>query len=419
MRSPVTFPRLLVLLSGFSPGLALAAATTAPLLFEKPLTTVRGTPSAGAEVSAATIQTHATSLTQATEQLRLPLSEDVLVRRGRSYQLPSGATIWEGQAVPSKAQERSTGAAGGSVTLLRHGDRIYGKLNLLGQVFQVRPLADGTHRLIQYDPGQLPPDHPADDDAASALARAAAMPALAMSRTGTKDKPVFVRVMVNYTQAVLNAHPFINDFVDLLIAETNQGFVNSDVYIKLDLSAQQKVDYQESGDVKLDRTRYQNDNDRHMDEIHAARDAGHADLNVLLVSQNGEGASCGVAKINAVASTAFAVVNEICASTKYTFGHEIGHLFGALHDPATDSKKTPFAYGHGHQSERHGWSTIMAYSCKTTSCPRVNYWSHPGKFLGGNPSYPDSPMGDAEVSDNHRVLNERAAAVAAFRADSE
>jgi hypothetical protein len=51
----------------------------------------------------------------------------------------------------------------------------------------------------------------------------------------------------------------------------------------------------------------------------------------------------------------------------------------------------------------------MAYNC-SNGCPRLNYWSNPNKTRDG------VAMGTTTKSNNARVLNERAAVLAAFRA---
>lgn len=366
-------------------------------------------------LSSAAIRANAPTVALQTEELSVPFTQNLVAKRSRAYQLPNGSIVWEGMIHPAPSAPIT--APGGSLVILRNGNRLYANVRTPESVFQIRPTADGKHELVEFELNRLPPDGPPEDDTET-LRRAdstqhgfaPAASAGVASRIGTADKPVFIRVMVNYTQAVLDQHPFINDFVDLLIAETNQGFFNSDVYIKLDLSAQKMVEYKESGKISTDLTRYRRTNDKHMDEIHAARDAGHADISVLLVDSKD---LCGVARVNAKAQNAFAVVSHACASANYTFGHEIGHLFGARHDPATDPKKKPYAYGHGHRFEAGPWRTIMAYSCKNAECPRLNRWSNPHRLVRGQPT------GNAFTSDNHRVLNERAAVVAAFRADSE
>jgi hypothetical protein len=150
--------------------------------------------------------------------------------------------------------------------------------------------------------------------------------------------------------------------------------------------------------------------DGFMDEVHAQRDSLRADVVVLMIN-NGD--FCGRAEaIHATAANAFAVVYWDCATGYYSFGHEIAHLVGARHDRDNDSTTTPYAWGHGfrHKVAGAGWRTIMGYNCPSNQCaPRLQYWSSPLTTWGG------LAMGTAAQEDNHRVWNERAAAVAAFR----
>jgi hypothetical protein len=117
---------------------------------------------------------------------------------------------------------------------------------------------------------------------------------------------------------------------------------------------------------------------------------------------------CGLGYLNSNAASAFSVTAASCMTGYYSFAHEIGHNFGARHDPATDPSTTPVAYAHGYRSPTNAWRTIMAYNC-SPSCPRINYWSNPARTYGGQ------AMGTTTRSNNARLLNERAATVAAFR----
>jgi hypothetical protein len=144
-----------------------------------------------------------------------------------------------------------------------------------------------------------------------------------------------------------------------------------------------------------------------MDSIHTQRNTNTADVGVLIANNT---AYCGLASaIGATAATAFVEVYWDCATGYYSFAHEIGHLQSARHDPANDPTNTPYAYGHGYQSTAGGWRTIMAYACSSTTCTRINYWSNPGKTYSGR------AMGTTNRNDNHRVLNNTKATVAAFR----
>ncbi|MBT2115449.1 zinc-dependent metalloprotease [Dyella sp. LX-66] len=366
--------------------------------------------SAGSSPSVA-VQAHASSLTTRTEQLLLPLAVDQMVQRGRSYSLSSGAVVWEGRTMESGRRVVSASPVeqeGGSVILVRHGAHIHGKLHAMGKLFLIQPTTHEMHELIEIDRSRMPPLHPvADVRPVQRAVEVASVEPVTVPRKGTATDPIVIHLMVNYTQAVLKRRPSIDEYIDLLVAETNRGLFASDIFVKLDVVAKTRVEYTESGRLVTDLANYRRADDGSMDEVHAQRDTAGADLNVLLVN-NGDG--CGqAASVGGDSSTAFAVVNRICTTGSGTFGHELGHLFGARHDPGSDSSNRPYAYGHGYQSEAGGWHTIMAYPCKKTACEEINRWSTPHQ------TYQGRVLGDAHASDNRRVLNERAATVAEFR----
>ena len=147
-----------------------------------------------------------------------------------------------------------------------------------------------------------------------------------------------------------------------------------------------------------------------MDEVHALRNKYSADVCVLLINDS---QYCGLAPgIGVTEDKAFCVVSTFstCATTNYSFGHEIGHLLGCDHDPLNESGYTPFAYGHGYVNPSKTWRTIMAYKPENTNyCPRLLYWSNP------NVTYSGEPMGTSATHDNTRVWNERSNTVMAFR----
>ena len=142
------------------------------------------------------------------------------------------------------------------------------------------------------------------------------------------------------------------------------------------------------------------------------RNTHGADL-VSLFVENGQ--YCGIAWIGPSASYGFSVINRGCASGNLSFAHELGHNFGALHDPYVDPGTSPYAYGHGYAVPAAGWRTVMAYnnvcSAAGTSCTRIPYFSNPNLTYGS----PAQPLGTAATSDNARVHNQNAATVANFR----
>ena len=141
-----------------------------------------------------------------------------------------------------------------------------------------------------------------------------------------------------------------------------------------------------------------------MDEIHDLRAQYGADVAVLIVH---DPQGCGLARrVAADAEEAFAVVNHECAVSMYSLGHEIGHLFGARHDEATDGTTAPFAFGHGYVNGTK-WRTMMSYKQNCGDCPRIPVWSNPDIVIGG------LAAGNAS-SNNAKVLREQAARVSHF-----
>ena len=215
-----------------------------------------------------------------------------------------------------------------------------------------------------------------------------------------------IRVLVLYTQNALSS-PSVSNIKNTIltaVALTNQSFVNSQINYQIELVYAGQTNYTESGYI-TDLSRFRTAGDGYMDEVHALRNKYSADVCVLLSYTTD---ACGRAsEIGATESDAFCLVSaySTCATTHYSFGHEIGHLLGCRHDPSADPDTTPFAYGHGYVNPSKTWRTIMAYG----SCTRLQYWSNP------NISYGGEPMGTAATHDNTRVWNERSNAIMAFR----
>ncbi len=218
-----------------------------------------------------------------------------------------------------------------------------------------------------------------------------------------------IRVLVLYTPTAPTSYSVSNIKNTILTAVelTNQSFINSQINYRIELVYAGQTDYTESG-FSTDLTRFRVPGDGYMDEVHILRNKYSADICVLLVR---DPEYCGLAYVGVTENNAFCVVstNSTCATTNYSFGHEIGHLLGCRHDPAVDSGTTPFAYGHGYVNPSKTWRTIMAYNPDSDYCPRLQYWSNPNVIYGGE------PMGTVATSNNTRVWNERSNTVLTFR----
>lgn len=339
--------------------------------------------------------------------LPLPDGRQINARRFTSYKTKSGSTVWIGKhgnaeiGTPASAEEET-------VLVVRDG-KVTGSMHHEGKLYRIRAGVDGTHGVAEIDLRKFPRDHTEPEYKQQlALNEAATLPApstrVGAAAAALAETPV-IRVLVNYTPAAKRTTSDINALIDLAIAETNQGYVNAGVNARVELAHAALVNYTESGSNSTDRSRYASVDDRVMDEIHGQRNSYAADVGVLLTDGN---SACGNGTIYASATSAFAAVTTDCATGNYSFGHELGHLFGARHNPEEDNSTTPYAWGHGYLSPNRNWRTIMAYDCPN-GCKRLNHWSNPAKTRDG------IAMGTTAKNNNARVLNERAAVLAGFR----
>lgn len=354
------------------------------------------------------VRANADLVTETAESVDLNLGAglDLRAHRINSYRTKSGGLVWSGVIeypgvgdVPFSKRAFEIDPIN-SVMMVRDGDQITGNVHFNGGWYKIRPLRSGDHAIVAVDLAAMPPDHPAE------YGRLRTIPMPTRPASLTKADTV-IRVMVHYTPSAASASGNISSLVDLAVAESNQGYTNSGVFIDLILASKSQVSYTESGSFNTDLSRYRGTTDGYMDGIHTTRNSVAADVGVLIINN---ASSCGLASsIGSTASSAFATVHWDCATGYYSFAHEIGHLQSARHDPATDPTTTPYAYGHGYQyTGSPSWRTIMAYNC-SAGCPRLDYWSNPNILYNGH------PMGTTSQNDNARVLNNTRATVAAFR----
>lgn len=390
----------------FEPVTVLTRAGTAQ---QPALQALMGAPSTSAVQE---VRVDAAAVASAQKQLEFELlGQPVQALQSRVETLADGGSIWYGQ-IGTRAGARLLKAGApdpmNAVILVRNGDTVTGSIRRDGQLYRLRPVSDGRHVLVEVDEARMPADHPADYNSLPTIAMPVSDRAgIAAASSGT---PATIRVLVVATNGAVAAYGGnMQSLVQLAVAESNQGYSNSNVGITLQLAGYETTSYAESSSFSTDLARFRNTSDGVMDSIHASRNTTRADVAVLVINN---ASSCGLASgIGSTAATAFAAVHWDCATGYYSFAHEIGHLQSARHDIATDSSTSPYAYGHGYRYEPAtgtGWRTIMAYNC-TRSCPRLNYWSNP------NITYNGIPTGIASSADNQRVLVNTKAAVAAFR----
>ena len=283
------------------------------------------------------------------------------------------------------------------------GQALRGNVVIDNHTYHISPISPPLHRVAQIDYSDYPKEHPP----------------IELSTTIQKDQPVtdlyqngddgsVIHTMVLYTKKAAQKSNGISTLIQLSMDETNLSFENSDIQTRLNLVHTHQVEHVEQ-DMVSDLNYLAGRTDGYMDYIHALRDQYCADIVVLLTSSNNY---CGVSYLNPDPDHAFCVVSYKCATGYYSFGHEIGHLFGARHNPEVDNKSHPYPYGHGYLHV-NGWRTIMAYNsaafCPDGICERIMYWSNPNK------RYNKTYMGTFSTHNNARLLNESAIRLANFR----
>merc|ERR1712243_427419 len=225
----------------------------------------------------------------------------------------------------------------------------------------------------------------------------------ALIQQGRDDSTTVVTysVMFYYTpefEAVTDDIPL---FVSQVIAETNQGYINSGIPIRIRshcIAAATLHDHPHYITMINQFSQY-----KPIDELRNSADAA-----ALLVKKFD---SCGVAKTDTFETgNTVSVTMKSCALGYFSFGHEIGHNFGCMHD-ARQGPNRYYSYGLGkHITSSPGVRTIMAYNAPGHRT-RVNWWSNPDVKYQGVAS-------GTSGENNARVLREHRFAFAAIGDES-
>jgi hypothetical protein len=277
-------------------------------------------------------------------------------------------------------------------------------------IYEVSLVGRSLYKVVQIDQSKLREDAPGLVDHADPVL-------LDPNLDVAADPASTIDVMVFYTDDAAvgeGGTAAMRARIDLAMTETKASYINAGVTPRLRLIHAAQINYAETGFLDIDLNRLLNPSDGFLDGVHNLRNFYGADM-VTLIVENADG--CGLAAdILADATTGFQVTaRDGCMTGNYSFGHEFGHLQGARHDLYVDPTNTPYAFGHGYVNTTNRWRTVMAYNdkCADTApfsyCPRLQYFSNPGKFYGG------APTGAAGSAENYKVLNTTALTVANFR----
>ncbi|WP_181183921.1 InlB B-repeat-containing protein [Prosthecodimorpha hirschii] len=289
------------------------------------------------------------------------------------------------------------GRDGRAILVVRKG-AITGTITSDRGNFDIRPVGNGTHAIIERDVSAFPPEHP---PGALPRSNGGIDP---KAKAATKGSLTYIDILVAYNTAAKNAYGSDMDaYAQLAVDTANTAYSDSGVDARLRLAGTIETSYSGTDfNTALDDV---TNGTGGLGPVNTKREALGADLVSFMF--NGT-AYCGLGWLNSSSTSAYSVVYWDCAVSNHSFEHEIGHNFGARHDPYVDSSTTPYAYGHGYVYQT-SWRTIMAYVNACGSCPRI------GRFSNPNLTYNSVATGTAQTHDNARVHNERAATMAAFK----
>ncbi|WP_248797046.1 M12 family metallo-peptidase [Pseudomonas sp. MWU13-2105] len=356
-------------------------------------------------VSTLITQADISSLTPSTQLIELNLTPDLTVSIGNLHlekNKNDNIAVWHGQVKELRnASDKSTTpvkSEDSDVTLAVNGTMITGTVRYATELYRIVPLGGQLHAIFKLDESRFP----SDDNDTVEIDQSSSAPVPARNTAHSERAYTKIRVLLVMSN---NARPWITDPQGLaaaMLAEANNGLVNSNIDVRFESAGIFPINYNERGSGE-EGFGYSLADLKNNAEVRALRDARAADSVVMLVVNN---ALRGKAYLRATRDNAFAVVSESAATGQYTFGHELGHNIGAGHE----NSEGPIAYAHAYHKSTGGFpfSTMMSSTCAANVCPRINAYSSPsGTWFA-------QPTGVAGISDNARVIRERAGAVADF-----
>jgi len=294
------------------------------------------------------------------------------------------------------------------MVLTVHNGDIYGHMSMdNGDSYVVEYCGQGIHVIKQLDVDNLGEDYGVDSEEFEGDTEF--LRYLTPAERQDTTTLVTYTVKVYYTPEFAAVTSDIDGFIEQVIQETNQGYINSKVPLRVKALSSELATLNDlsSSSVMLSSFKTMKGT------TEALR--GSADAAALLVKSLD---ACGRGYINTIRSgTTVSVTKKSCALGYYSFGHELGHNIGLTHNIEVAQNRN-YAYGHGHliAKGRHstGYRTILAYSANGHRT-RVNYYSNPDVI------YPSTgtPTGVTGVSNNARILTENRFALAEVGNESE
>ena len=212
--------------------------------------------------------------------------------------------------------------------------------------------------------------------------------------TEDNDTMAYISVKVYYTREFASQTNNINEFVDKMLALTNQGFLNSKVPITMVKNCVEAADVNDIFEMRKQIAEFRT----LKKSLEDLRDT--ADTATLLTLKSN---LCGLARMFAYDGNAISVVSKPCVEI-YSYGHELGHHLGASHNIEVGHKNRVYSFGYGARIDnpskgKEGYHTIMSYSAKGYR-KEVNYYANPEVILPET----GTPTGDEKLTNTAAVF---------------
>ena len=316
---------------------------------------------------------------------------------------------WQGQ-LESEATEVECGCNYGTATFVSTENGKIGHISVEDDVFEVLQISSEKHIVAKIDNSRF-----TDRECATPSRSESAVDDStdqSSSRNGQSGATCNVRCLVLTTPNAQNLEGIdqLRNRIDMGIAQTNQALRNSDISscnLEIELVGIGFFNVVETGNIENDIAAFTNP----ATGIVAIRNAAQADIVIIMTDGDYPGIFGIVPAIGPINASAFAIVETGAAATaRFTFAHEVAHLFGAEHNDTqsnTDARGRIFKTGKflpciGGTKQR----TIL--SRMGTGESRIQYYSNPDvEFL-------DKPTG-TDSRNNAQQLMDQACTVAAFR----
>jgi len=316
-----------------------------------------------------------------------------MIKNDDTIEMPDGT---EFEVVSRDDKKAVFQTVGGEAIFTWKGNLVVGSVHLNGESWQLQGCGSNCYLWIKYNNNWSDEETLESSDSVPGTASDAALTKLFAQGKLDSDTMVSYSIMIWYTpqfRATFSSEEEMDLFIDQIFAETNQGYINSQIpvtAVKHDVKQHPNLTDIDDSSAMLS---------AFADSMSTSDLLNCADSAALLIE---DFSSCGIAFLNtAFSCRAISVTKKSCATGYYSFGHEIGHNFGSNHNPEQYSSTSGDGYGHlikpTGETEFSGFRTILAYFA-AGHFTRVNHYSNPNVLYNGNPT------GVEGLSNNARLI---------------